>query len=119
MRCFSISNKKLVNITSNTNYNNKSLILWGYNLYFTVVIKLTKNELNIIKLPCFIKSVMIGLLLSDGYIVFSTKSKNGRLGLTQSLSHSSYLYFVFNLLAHYCPIYPVFKGLDLINIYLV
>jgi len=62
MRCFSISNKKLVNITSNTNYNNKSLTLWGYNLYFTVGIKLTQNELNMIKLPCFIKSVMIELL---------------------------------------------------------
>ena len=78
MKCFSISNKKLVNITSNINYNNKSLTLWGYNLYSTVGIKLTQNELNMIKLPCFIKSVMIGLLLSDGYIVFSTKSKNGR-----------------------------------------
>lgn len=48
------------------------------------------------------------LLLSDGYIVFSTRSKNGRLGLTQSLSHSGYLYFVFNTLSHYCPRYPIF-----------
>ena len=37
---------------------------------------------------------MIGLLLSDGYISFySKKSKNGSLGLTQSLLHSGYLYF--------------------------
>ena len=53
---------------------------------------------------------MIGLLLSDGYITFYGKrSKNGSLGLTQSLSHSSYLYFVFNILAHYCPRYPIFS----------
>ena len=60
-----------------------------------------------VKLPYFIKSVMIGLLLSDGYISFY--SKNGSLGLTQSLSHSGYLYFVFNILAHYCPRYPIFN----------
>lgn len=36
---------------------------------------------------------MIGLLLSDGYIVFSANNKNGRLGLAKSLAHSDYLYF--------------------------
>jgi hypothetical protein len=109
IRWSSISNKKLVNITYNTNYKNKSLILLSSNLHSTVGMKLTQNELNMIKLPYFVKSVMIGLLLSDGYIVSNTKSKNGRLGLTQSLSHSGYLYFVFNILAHYCSRYPVFK----------
>jgi hypothetical protein len=69
---------------------------------------MTQNELNIIILPYFVKSVIIGILLSDGYIVFSTKSKNGRLGITQCLAHSGYIYLVFNILAHYCPRYPVF-----------
>ena len=88
---------------------NKSLILWGTNLHSTVGEKLTPNELNIVRLPYFIKSVIIGVLLSHGYIIFSTRSKNGRLGLTQSLFNSAYLYFVFNILAHYCPCYPIFK----------
>jgi len=52
------------------NNKNKCLILWGTNLQSTVGIKFTQNELNIIKLPYYIKSVMIGILLSDGYIFF-------------------------------------------------
>ena len=48
------------------------------------------------------------MILSDGYISFSARSKNGRLGLTQSLAHLTYLYFVFNILAPYCYKYPVF-----------
>jgi len=88
---------------------NKSLMLWGTNLHSTVGEKLTRNELNIVRLPYFIKSVIIGVSLSHGYIIFSTRSKNGRLGLIQSLYNSAYLYFVFNILAHYCPRYPIFK----------
>jgi hypothetical protein len=57
----------------------KDLVVWGTNLYSTVGIKLSQNELNIVKLSYFIKSVIIGILLSDGYIIFSTRSKNGRL----------------------------------------
>ena len=54
--------------------------------------KFFQNELNMVKLAYFIKSVMIGLILSDGYINFYGKtSKNGSLGLTQSLAHSGYL----------------------------
>jgi|SRR5271156_6171432 len=86
--------------------------------------KLTQNELNMVKLPYFVKSVMIGMLLSDGYINFSTRSKNGRLGLTQSLSHSGYLYFVFNILAPYCTRYPIFNkrfrfGISLFSLVIV
>jgi hypothetical protein len=70
---------------------------------------MTRNELNMLKLPYFIKSVILGLLLSDGYIIFAAKSKNGSLGLTQSLAHSNYIYFLFNILSHYCSRYPVFS----------
>jgi len=43
---------------------------------------------------------MAGLLLSDGYISYSARSKNGSLSLT--LSHLYYVYFVYNILSHYC-----------------
>ncbi len=86
----------------------KSLVYWGISLPCTVGVKLSPTELDNIKLANFIKSVMVGMLLSDGYILFSTKiKKKGSLGLTPFLAHSGYLYFVFNLLAHYCPISPV------------
>jgi len=41
---------------------------------------------------------MVGLLLSDGYISYSARSKNGYL----TLSHLYYVYFVYNILSHYC-----------------
>lgn len=69
---------------------------------------MTKTELSIIVLPNYVKSVMIGLLLSDAYIVFSAISKNGSLLLTQSLSHLYYI-FLFNILSHYCSRYLVFR----------
>jgi len=50
---------------------------------------------------------MVGLILSDGWIVFDGKrAKNAVLGFKQSISKSSYLWFVFNLLSHYCSSYP-------------
>lgn len=58
---------------------------------------------------------MMGLLLYDGYIVFSSRSKNGRLGLTQSLDHLSYIYFIYNILARSCPRYPVFTKRSRLN----
>ena len=52
---------------------------------------------------------MVGLLLSYGYKSYSARSKNGYLSLTQSLSNSYYVYFVYNILSHYCTRYPVFR----------
>ena len=48
---------------------------------------------------------MVGLLLSDGYKSYSARSKNGYLSLTQSLSNPYYVYFVYNILSHYCTRY--------------
>lgn len=91
------------------NLTNKDLILWGVKLSSTVGSKFTQVELNMVKLPFFVKNVITGILLSDGCIVFgSVKSKNAYLSLTQSLAHLGYMYFVFNNLAHYCSSYPVF-----------
>lgn len=61
-----------------------------------------------IKLPNYQKSVIIGLLLSDGWLIFSAKrSINARLGFKQSLHHVNYVWFVFNLLSHYCSSFPI------------
>ena len=52
-------------------------------------------------------SVIIGLLLSDGWLTFASKTnKNARLGFKQSLSRSAYVWFVFNILSHYCSSSP-------------
>ena len=53
------------------------------------------------------KSVIIGLILSDGGLTFSSKrSKNARLEFKQSLAHFQYVVFVFNILSHYCSSSP-------------
>lgn len=63
-----------------------------------------------VKLPINVRGVIIGLILSDGWIRFSTSaSKNALLGFKQSLAHSEYVWFVFNLLSHYCSSYPYIK----------
>jgi len=54
--------------------------------------------------------VIIGLLLSDGWLTFSSKaSKNVLLGFAQSGAHSKYFWFVFFSLAHYCSSYPIVR----------
>jgi hypothetical protein len=59
--------------------------------------------LAIVKLASYQHSVIIGLLLSDGWLTFSSKaSKNARLGFLQSLAKVRYILFVFNILSHYC-----------------
>ena len=52
---------------------------------------------------------MVGLILSDGWIVFdSIRSKNALLGFAQSADNSMYFFYVFNLLSHYCASYPIY-----------
>ena len=63
-----------------------------------------------IKLTSSLKSVIFGLLLSDGWLAYASKtSKNARLGFMQSYNHSEYLWFVFFMLSHYCSSYPLFR----------
>lgn len=79
----SFTNFKCNYTIDNTNFHyNKSLVIWGDYLYSTVKEKFSISELNMVKLPNYIKSIIIGILLSDGYITFSSRSKNGCLSLT-------------------------------------
>lgn len=60
-----------------------------------------------IKLPNYYKSIIIGLLLSDGWLTIASKTtKNARLGFKQTINNVPYVWFVFNELSHYCSSYP-------------
>ena len=49
-------------------------------------------------------------MLSDGWLVIASATNiSPRLGLSQSLSHSKYAWFVFNVLSHYCARFPVLR----------
>jgi hypothetical protein len=82
--------------------------VWGTNLTYQVGTgKFTKQVSDMIALPSYHKSVIIGLLLSDGWLTIPVKNrKNARLGFKQSVSRATYLWFVFNRLSHYCSNYP-------------
>ena len=81
----------------------KSPIVWGKNLTSTVGEKFTLNQLKMVKLASYQHSVIIGLILSDGWLIYGgVKSKNVRLGFKQSADRASYVWFVFNILSHYC-----------------
>lgn len=73
----------------------------------TVKEKYYRTELSIIKFPIDVFSVLVGLLLSDGWLnIGSSCSKIYRLGFKQSATHSAYVWFVFSILSHYCSRYP-------------
>ena len=85
-----------------------ALVIWGHYLPFYVGTgKLTKQVSGMIKFPPYQKGILIGLILSEGWLRFASKtSKNALLGFKQFLSHSEYVWFVFNLLSHYCSSSP-------------
>jgi LAGLIDADG DNA endonuclease family/Cytochrome C oxidase subunit II, periplasmic domain len=85
-----------------------SIVVWGTNLTSNVGYpKYTKIISNNIELSYNIKSFIYGILLSDGWITYGSKtSKNARLGFKQSFTHFEYLWHVFNLLSHYSSSYP-------------
>lgn len=91
---------------------NRQLVIWGSNLSSSVgKPRHTKLIMEMTCLPPYHKSIMIGLLLSDGWISFPRPhSKNARLGFEQSLDHFEYFWNVFLDLSHYCSNSPHFRG---------
>lgn len=84
-----------------------SLVVFGENLYSTVGEKqISIQERGMVKLPYLQLGVLVGLLLSDGSFGISKRSVNYYFTITQSLVKSSYLWFVFSLLSHYCSSCP-------------
>lgn len=71
-----------------------SLVSWGQYLSSTVGTKLiSKQERSMVEFPSFQFSVIIGLLLSDGYLQLQTKNRsiNSCLRFKQSLDKSQYV----------------------------
>jgi len=97
-------------VKANTN-NSLSLVVWGTNLTSTVGVgRFSKQVRDMIQLPPYQKSVIIGLILSDGWLRFPSKtSKSANLGLKQSVAHSDYVWFVFSFLSHYCDNLPLYR----------
>jgi len=96
--------------------NNSSVVVWGTNLESGVGKgKITNVVRKMYDLPRYQSSVILGLLLSDGWTIYSSSTRksgvdesklNARLGFKQSLDKFYYFFSVFNDLAHYCSSFP-------------
>ena len=79
------------------------------------------------ELPSYQSSVLVGILLSDGWSIYSYSTRKGgvdnsrlnaRIGFKQSLDKFEYFYSVFEIFAHYCvsmPYLTIGKRKEFIN----
>lgn len=104
------------NISKYPDTNCKSIVVWGSNLGLTMhSSNYSKLIRNMISLPQYQHSVVIGLLLSDGWLrLSSTNAKNStfsklnaRLGFGQSFAKFDYFFHVFFIMGHYCASFPI------------
>ena len=85
----------------------RKVVVWGENLSSTIGYgRYTKIVKQMVKLPSYQESVVIGLILSDGYLISAKPHENPSLNLKQSFKNSSYVWFVFSILSHYCNRLP-------------
>ena len=106
---FKKQNNKVKHYSTYVKPKNTEIVVWGSNLSSTVGTgRLTKIVKNMILLPPYQKSVIIGILLSDGHLASTKPHENPRLEFKQSSKNSAYVWFVFSILCHYCNVYPYF-----------
>lgn len=95
--------------TTTPDSNNRFISIFGQNLGSTMGFRFSRIQLSNIKLSSYAKSVIIGILLSDGWTQITSGSKNATFFFEQSLAHFPYIWQVFNILSHYCPSFLKFK----------
>lgn len=111
-----LKNKNTLNLLerfprSNRNYlpsNNKckDIVLWSSNLCSTVNYpKFSSIVRHMVDLPYHLRSVLGGLLISDGWLEIN-KSGNTRFFFKQSIDKSELVLFVFFRFSHLCSSYP-------------
>jgi len=89
---------------SNLIPNNKALTIWNKPLGFSSKfnkMKLTKEESLMIQLTIRVRSILIGLLLSDGYLQ-KRNDWNPRIGLKQSIINFPFLWSTFREISYLC-----------------
>ena len=89
----------------------KNIILWNSDKNSSFRLQkgiLTKIKRDNIFLTNYHRSIIIGLLLSDGYIK-KVNHWNARISLHQSIKNFDYIWLVFNTLSVYCSSYPYVK----------
>lgn len=98
----------VIKLKKNKLNKTQGIIIWDnqQNSYFRLRKGLiNKKERDNLKLTKYHRSIIIGLILSDGNIR-KEKHYNSRISFKQSIKHFEYLWSVFNKLSIYCGSYP-------------
>lgn len=84
-----------------------SLILWNNDNFSLRIQKgiLTKNKRNMIDFNIIQRSIIIGVILSDGWIQHKV-GWNPRIGFKQSIKNFEFFWVVFTRLSSFCSGYP-------------
>ena len=89
------------------NASPRKLIIWGSYMGSGIYSgRFTNITLNMYKFTYYQRSVLVGILLSDGWLNITKGGKNPRLGFKQSLDKFSYVWNVFIILAPFCQSLP-------------
>lgn len=99
---FPIELKNLILLSNNITLWNKPLTVLSM---FNKKKILNKNDKIIIQLTPRIKSILIGILLSDGWLQ-KNNNWNPRIGFKQSIINFNYFWSVFNESSYLCSSYP-------------
>lgn len=101
------------------NNNIKDLVIYGLNLESNVnKPNFLKDIINIINIPNNLLYIIVGILLIDGQINYSSKKNldnkniidiNCKFKLKLSIKNKEYLIYVYKLLEHYCISIPKLK----------
>lgn len=106
-----LNNKKIGVINGNIKSECKSLVLYGSNLSSTLKYKSFSSKLRgICQIPIHLHSVILGVLLSDGWL-YQNKSLKTLLAFKQK--DFEYLWFVYTKLSHYCRSLPKITSTNL------
>ena len=120
-----LKNKNTVNLLerfprSNRNYlpsnhKCKDIVIWSSNLTSSVNYpKFTSIVRYMVDLPYHLRSMLGGLLISDGWLEIN-KSGNTRFFFKQSIEKSEFVLFVFTKFIPFCSSYPIITTARLNN----
>lgn len=81
------------------------LILWNKTIGFSSIMskfRLTKLESSMLKLTPRVRSILIGILLSDGWLNKRKKEWNPRIGLKQSIINFEFIWYTLKEISYLC-----------------